>query len=310
MVLRQALLSASGSRRLRAFAANSPFARGVVDRFVAGEEVDTVIAVVASLAQEGLFASVDHLGEDTTHPRQAAQITEAYIGLLRRLSEEGLSSAAEVSVKPSAVGLGLGADGEELATANVARICAAAREAGTTVTLDMEGPESVSATLRMVRVLRADFPWLGCVLQSYLRRTDDDAVAMATPGARIRLCKGAYALDPAVAHTSHREVDAAFVRALRTLMQSSAFPMVATHDPRLIEIAGTLAALNRRSADDFEYQMLYGARPEEQRRLAGMGARVRVYVPYGRDWYGYLLRRLAERPANLVFAARAIAGRR
>ncbi|GAA3764566.1 proline dehydrogenase [Spinactinospora alkalitolerans] len=309
MVFRRTVLSVARSDRLRSLVSGSGVTRGVVNRFVAGEDADSVVAAVRDLTGRGLLASIDHLGEDTLHPEQATGVTRGYVRLLERLAEEGLTPAAEVSVKPTAVGLGLGAEGESLAAANIARICAAARDAGTTVTVDMEAEDAVPATLRIVNGLRGDFPWLGCVLQSYLRRTEGDLAAMARPGARIRLCKGAYAPDPGSAHTDRRDVDAAYVRALRRLMTGPALPMVATHDPRLIEIAGTLAALAHRSTEEFEYQMLYGVRPDEQLRLVDLGARVRVYVPYGRDWYGYLARRLAERPANLAFAARSLVSR-
>ncbi|QBI56056.1 proline dehydrogenase family protein [Streptomonospora litoralis] len=307
MVLRQTLLAASGSDRLRTIVAGTRLTRGVVDRFVAGEHAEDAVRVAGELAGRGLLTSVDHLGEETGHPAQAAEVTKGYLHLLRLLGEAGLTSSAEVSVKPTAVGLALGDEGEQLAADNISRICAAAAEAGTTVTVDMEGERHVPATLRLVASLRSEHPRLGCVLQSYLRRTEGDAAAMAAaPGSRVRLCKGAYAPDPATAYTARRDVDAAYVRSLRRLMDSEAYPMVATHDPRMIDIATTLARRFGRTYDDFEYQMLYGARPDEQRRLADLGARVRVYLPYGGDWYGYLVRRMAERPANAAFAARAV----
>lgn len=309
MVLRHALTTASESGRLRTFVTRTPFARGVVDRFVAGDRTEDVVRAVADLAAQGLHSSIDHLGERTRHPIQAEGATRSYLVLLRRLADAGLTGSAEVSVKPSAVGLGLGAEGEALATDNIARIATAAERAGTTVTIDMEDAGSVPATLRIYHDVRDDHPGLGCVLQSSLRRTEGDLVAVARPGTRVRLCKGAYAPDPGTAYTRRHDVDTAYVRLLRWVMESQAFPMVATHDPRLIKIAGIIAAVNGRDHGDFEYQMLYGVRPDEQWRLAQEGARVRVYVPYGPDWYGYLARRLAERPANVGFALRSIAGR-
>ncbi|GAA4904641.1 proline dehydrogenase family protein [Streptomonospora salina] len=307
MVLRKTLLAAAGSDRLRSAASGSRLTRGVVDRFVAGEHAEDAVRTAEELAEQGVASSVDHLGEDTGHPEQAEDITAGYLHLLRLLERAGLTSSAEVSVKPTAIGLALGDEGPQLAAGNLARICAAAAAAGTTVTVDMENERYVGPTLRLVASLRGDYPWLGCVLQSYLRRTDGDTAAMASePGARVRLCKGAYASDPATGYPQRRDVDAAYVRQLRRLMDSETYPMVATHDPRLIDIATTLARRFGRTYDGFEYQMLYGARPEEQRRLADLGARVRVYVPYGRDWYGYLVRRMAERPANAAFAARTV----
>jgi proline dehydrogenase len=173
----------------------------------------------------------------------------------------------------------------------------------------MEDHTSVDATLRIVRGLRADFPDLGCVIQSQLRRSAADCAALATSGSRVRLCKGAYNAPPEVAFTTRAEVDRSYARCLRALMRGAGYPMLATHDPRLIKITAAQANLTGRGPDDFEYQMLYGIRPAEQRRLAATGARIRVYVPYGSDWYGYLVRRLAERPANLAFFLRSLATR-
>jgi proline dehydrogenase len=148
------------------------------------------------------------------------------------------------------------------------------------------------------------------VIQSYLRRSEADCAALTRAGSRVRLCKGAYDAPDEVAFTSRREVDQSYVRCMRTLLAGSGYPMLATHDPRLIEIGQAQAILAGRSVDSFEYQMLYGIRPAEQRRLASLGARVRVYVPYGSDWYGYLTRRLVERPANLTFFLRSLVSRR
>jgi proline dehydrogenase len=174
----------------------------------------------------------------------------------------------------------------------------------------MEEHAMVEAVLRMYRELRAEFGDLGCVIQSYLRRSEADCAALAAAGSRVRLCKGAYDAPGEVAFTDRREVDRSYVRCLRRLLAGPGYPMLATHDPRLIEIAGAQAILAGRPADSFEYQMLYGIRPAEQRRLSASGARVRVYVPYGSDWYSYLTRRLAERPANLAFFLRSLASRR
>jgi proline dehydrogenase len=161
-----------------------------------------------------------------------------------------------------------------------------------------------------VRSLRADYPDLGCVIQASLRRSEADCQEMAGYGSRVRLCKGAYNEPESVAYVDKREVDLAYARCLRTMMNGAGYPMLATHDPRLIEITGSLANLAGRSADSFEYQMLYGIRPAEQRRLANTGARMRVYVPYGGDWYSYLMRRMAERPRNLALFLRSLGSKR
>ena len=310
-MLRRILLAASDSARMRRLVTTAPVARGVVARYVAGDEAADAVTVAGRLRAAGLLISLDHLGEDTRDARQAEAATGEYTALLARLATAGLTAggAAEVSVKPTAVGLGLADHGEKTATENISRICAAASAAGTTVTVDMEDHSHVDATLRMVRGLRAEFPGLGCVIQSQLRRSADDCAALAAPGSRVRLCKGAYNAPQDVAFTSRAEVDRSYVRCLLALMRGDGYPMLATHDPRLIEIGAAQAYLTGRGPGDFEYQMLYGIRPAEQRRLAGGGARMRVYLPYGSDWYGYLVRRLAERPANLAFFARSLATR-
>jgi proline dehydrogenase len=307
-VLRQALLALSASRRSRDVIMATPATRAVVARFVAGETIDDAIAVTRRLDGDGRLVTIDFLGEDTTDPEQAAAVTDEYIRLLGRLSADGLASRgrAEVSVKPTAVGLDLPGLGDKTALANIRRIAAAARNAGTTVTVDMEDHTRVDRTLRMVGELRADFPDLGCVIQSYLRRSPADCRALAVARSRVRLCKGAYQAPDGVGLASRADVDLSYARCLRILLDGPGYPMLATHDPRLIKIVGARAELAGRDSGSFEYQMLYGIRSAEQHRLAASGAQLRVYVPYGTDWYGYLVRRLAERPANLAFFLRAL----
>jgi len=311
-VLRQALLALSASEQARDAIMATPATRSVVARFVAGETIDEVLAVTRSLAAAGRLVTIDFLGEDTTDPAQAAAVADEYVRLVGRMCEAGLAAGgrAEVSVKPTAVGLGLPGSGEKTALENIRRIAAAARNAGTTVTVDMEDHTRVDATLRMVEELRADFPDLGCVIQSYLRRSADDCRALGVAGSRVRLCKGAYQAPDGVGLASRADVDMSYARCLRILLDGPGYPMLATHDPRLIKIAAARAGLAGRDNGGFEYQMLYGIRPAEQARLVASGAQVRVYVPYGSDWYGYLVRRLAERPANLMFFLRALSSRR
>lgn len=310
-MLRRALLAASASEQIRQVVTTAPLTRSVVTRFVAGDSADDALRVTGQLLAGGLDVSLDYLGEDTVDPGQAAAVAAEYVALLGRLGNAGLAAGrrAEVSVKPTAVGLGLAEHGQKTAIENIARICAAARNAGTTVTLDMEDHSRVELTLRILAELRADFPDLGCVLQSYLRRSAGDCEDLAFAGSRVRLCKGAYSAPDGVAFAARSEVDRSYARCLRVLLKGEGYPMLATHDPRLIEIAGARAEAGGRDPASFEYQMLYGIRPAEQLRLAGTGARVRVYVPYGSDWYGYLVRRLAERPANLAFFLRSLASR-
>ncbi|MGH3451509.1 MAG: proline dehydrogenase family protein [Haloechinothrix sp.] len=308
-MMRSGLLSASRSARLRDFVEHTPLTRPVVDRFVAGGTVDHALRSTAALAADGLRVTLDHLGEDTTDLAQAHATVAAYESLLGALAGAGLARAAEVSVKLSAVGLVLGRDGETIALDGARRICAAAATAGTTVTLDMEDHTTTDSTLAILRALRPDFPSIGVALQAYLHRTEEDCRALATQGSRIRLCKGAYREPDSVAFQEKTDVDRAYVRCLRVLMGGGGYPMIATHDPRMISIAGALAGEFGRGPGDHEFQMLHGVRPDEQRHLVREGGRVRVYLPYGRDWYGYFMRRLAERPANVGFFLRSLATR-
>jgi proline dehydrogenase len=278
----------------------------VVDRFVAGEALPDALSAAADLVSRGLLVTVDHLGEDTVDADAAAAVTSAYTTLLDRVADAGLADGVEVSVKLSAVGQALPRDGRAISLANAQAICAAAARAGTSVTVDMEDHTTVDATLETVRALRADHPWVGVALQSMLLRTEADCRDLAGPGSRVRLVKGAYAEPASVAHASPADVDRAYVRCLRILMAGAGCPMVGSHDPRLIAITGALAAEYGREPGSYEFQMLYGIRTDEQERLAGDGHRVRIYLPYGTDWYGYFMRRLAERPANVAFFLRAL----
>ena len=294
------MLAASRSRALRAVAEDAPLLRPVVDRFVAGTTVDEVLAVARALTADRLV-TIDHLGEDTTERAQAQATVEAYRVLLRRLADEGLADRVEVSVKLSALGQSLPHDADKIALEHARQVCEAARAAGTTVTVDMEGHTTTDSTLGIVRDLRLDHPWVGAVLQAQLRRTEADCRDLAGPGSRVRLCKGAYAEPASVAFPDRAEVDRSFVRCLKILMGGRGLPMVATHDPVLIGIA---RHLGRDRAH--EIQMLHGVRPRAQVELAAAGETVRVYLPYGTEWYGYFVRRLAERPANLAFFARSL----
>jgi proline dehydrogenase len=304
-LLRQVLLAASRSGGVRKLVETAPYTRSVVRRFVAGESVTNALTVTGRLISDGLLITLDHLGEDTVEMAQAETITARYEELLERLADAQAGSRAEVSVKLTALGQLLDG-GEKIALENARRICAAARNARTTVTLDMEDHTTVDSTLRVLRELRQDFPDTGAVIQAYLRRAEEYCAELADEGSRVRLCKGAYSAPDSVAFAGRNEVDRSYVRCMKVLMGGRGYPMLATHDPRLIEIAGALAVLHGRDGDSFEYQMLYGIRPNEQQRLAGRGAQVRVYVPYGEEWYGYLMRRLAERPANLGFFLRSL----
>jgi proline dehydrogenase len=301
------ILSAARSPRLREAVTAIPLTRRVVDRFVAGAALPDALGTAARLTARGLLVTVDHLGEGTADAQAAEAVTSAYLGLLARLADAGLAPGVEVSVKLSALGQALPRDGRAISRANARAICQAAAAAGTTVTVDMEDHTTVDGTLETVRELRADHPWVGVAIQSMLHRTEADCRDLSGPGSRVRLVKGAYAEPASVAYRSTADVDRAYVRCLRVLMSGQGYPMVGSHDPRVIEIAGALAAQAHRAPDRYEFQMLYGIRTDEQERLAAAGHRVRVYLPYGTDWYGYFMRRLAERPANVAFFLRALA---
>lgn len=308
-VLSSFLLKAARSARVRSAIVGFPVTRRVVDRFVAGESIESAVRAVRALRADGLNATLDHLGEDTRDAAQATAIRDAYIELLTVLHREALTDAAEVSVKLSALGQALPDIGEKLALENARAICEAAAAAGTTVTLDMEDHTTVDSTLHILRELRQEFPWVGAVLQSMLPRTPDDCRDLAVPGSRVRLVKGAYAEPPHVAHARKADVDAAYERCAEILMAGGAYPMIASHDMRMIAAGKHAARDAHREPGEYEFQMLYGIRTDLQRDLAREGERVRVYVPFGTDWYGYFMRRLAERPANLVFFLRALLGR-
>lgn len=308
-LLRNGLLHVSESDLIRQAIVTAPVSRDVVKRFVAGEGTEDAVRVTSVLRQTGRVATIDYLGEYTTDPAQATRTRDAYLDVLRRLQEENLSQhgQAEVSLKLSALGQSLARDGDEIALENARQICALADEAGTTVTLDMEDHTTTDRTLETARQLRQDFPWVGVVLQSQLRRTEADCRDLAGEGSRVRLCKGAYKEPESVAYQDSPDIDIAFVRCLRILMEGDGHPMLATHDPRLVEIGYALAERAGRTPDTYEFQMLFGIRPDEQKRIADRGNTMRVYVPYGDEWYGYLMRRMAERPANTAFFLRALA---
>jgi proline dehydrogenase len=312
--LRPAILSASRSDGLRRTAERWPVTRKVVHRFVPGATLDRVLDSVAVLRDSRRLVSIDYLGEDVTDVDGANATVRAYLQLLDALGRRPDAShscvrALEVSLKLSALGQALGRDGEKIALANAHTICERAEQIGAWVTVDAEDHTTTDSTLSIAADLRTDFPWLGVVLQAYLRRTQGDCEQFAGPGARVRLCKGAYDEPASVAYRDAAAVTESYLRCLAVLMAGSGYPMVASHDPVVIDAVPALTRKSGRGARDFEYQMLYGIRDAEQLRLASAGNHVRVYVPFGTQWYGYFMRRLAERPANLTFFMRALAQR-
>ena len=307
-LLRTSLLGLSRANAVRDVIERAPVSRAVVKRFVPGTTSDDALRATGALQAVGRMVTIDYLGEDTTTREQADATRDAYLGLLAALAERhySLAGKAEVSLKLTALGLLL-PDGHRIALDHARAISQAATNAGTTVTVDMEDHTTTDATFAAVQELREDFPTTGAVLQAYLRRTEGDCRDLAYAGSRVRLCKGAYAEPESVAFQDGDEVDRSYVRCLKVLMKGEGYPMVASHDPRIIEIAAALAGRERREPRSFEYQMLYGIRPDEQQRIADRGDQMRVYIPYGTEWYGYLMRRLAERPANVTFFLRGLA---
>jgi proline dehydrogenase len=313
-VVRPVILGAAQSSRMRRAAEQIPVTRKVVDRFVAGETVPEAVDAVAQLRDSGRTVTIDYLGEDTTKVEDADATVRAYLDLLDALGTRIAAADTkvrplEVSLKLSALGQALPRDGEKIALENAHTICERAKGIGAWVTVDAEDHTTTDSTLSIVRELRTEFDWLGTVLQSYLKRTPADCEEFAASGARIRLCKGAYDEPASVAYRDMDDVTDSYLRCLGVLMAGSGYPMVASHDPAIIEAVPALARGTGRSVADFEYQMLYGIRDAEQRRLADEGNQMRVYVPFGNEWYGYFVRRLAERPANLTFFLRALAER-
>ena len=309
-MLRQPLLLLSRSGRVKDLVTAMPVSSGIVARYVPGDSTDEAVDVVAEIVASGRVASLDFLGEDTLDAAQAGATVDAYLTVLKALSDRGLAHGAEVSVKLSAVGQALRGEGqdsgERIALENARTICRAARNAGTTVTLDMEDHTTTDSTLQILAELRKDFPETGAVVQAYLHRTEDDCRRLAHEGSRVRPCKGAYHEPVSGAFQDKLEVDKSYVRCMKVLLAGDGYPMLATHDPRMIAIGSTIAGDRGRAKGSYEFQMLFGIRPDEQKRLVAEGESVRVYIPYGTEWYGYLMRRLAERPQNLSFFVKSL----
>ena len=296
---RKLLLAAADSPRLGRFVQRYGFRLGA-SRFVAGESLDTAVPVLRGLNDKGLLTNTTLLGEGVTTEAETAAVVAAYGELLDRIAAEGLRT--NVALKLTHLGL---AFDEELAHRNVAALVARAAEHGNFVRIDMEESARVEPTLRIYRRLReAGHDNVGAVLQSYLYRSEADLAALAPLAPNLRLVKGAY-LEPAeVAYPEKSDVDAAYVRLLESALTSGGFTAIATHDETLIERAIAFATEHGIPAERFQFQMLYGVRPTLQLDLVRRGYAVLVAAPYGPDWYRYLMRRLAERPANVLFLLR------
>jgi proline dehydrogenase len=312
MLSRHLILSVAGRPGVERFVRNSRLTRRVVRRFIAGETVESSLNAVAQLREQGFRITLDLLGENVQDCETADRAADAYVNLLERLAESPhhggfMPENVNVSVKLTQLGL---LQDEEAATQRLERIVRLAAATRNFVRVDMEDSHCTDATLRAVLAVHSSYRGhVGTVLQSMLYRTEQDVEEMIRKGVRIRLVKGAYAEPESVAHQSKREVDAAFLRYGQRLLQDGIYPAFGTHDHRLIESLIQYAADNRIGRSRFEFQLLYGIRRDVQRDLLRRGYIVRVYVPYGERWYPYFTRRLAERPANLLFFLRALVGR-
>ena len=298
MLTRSALIYLSRQEGLKEFAARFSLFRKLTTRFIAGESIDEAVAAIREVNAHGCTASFDHLNESVGSAKETvAEVTE-YLNVLARIDESGIKS--NVSIKLTQFGLDID---PELAYRNARRIVKDAHRRGNFVRVDMEGSNVTQVTIDIFKRLRAEFGLndVGIVIQSYLYRTLEDAQQLVKIPARIRLCKGAYNEPPEVAYPQKSDTDANYVRVMQVLLSSGVYHGIATHDPKMIDATIDFAQREGISKDAFEFQMLYGIRRDLQEQLARDGWGMRVYVPYGKHWYPYFMRRLAERPANIWF---------
>lgn len=299
--LRGAFIWASHRRSLGRLATAVPLTRPMVRRFVAGETLADALDACERLKAAGMHTTLDILGEAVTSATASREAAARYVDTLDALAQRGLDG--NVSLKLTQMGLDVD---PALCRENVARIAAKAAEVGAFVRVDMEDSPKTEATLALVRELRATMPEVGAVIQSYLRRSADDVERLIAEGTRVRLCKGAYDEPAEVAFPTKGEVDANYRRLMERLLRDGVYPALATHDEALIVDAEAFARREGIDPSRFEFQMLYGVRRDLQARLVREGWNVRVYVPYGREWFPYCMRRLAERPANVLFLLRSV----
>jgi proline dehydrogenase len=305
-MLRWSLLRAAESTSLAEQAATRPLVRRVVARYIAGDTIDEGLSVARGLVGDGYALTLDHVGEHVSSLTEAEAAADVYRVLLARIGDEHLP--AGVSVKPTQLGMLLD---DERCVELVEDLAKRAHGAGVHVTLDMEDHTVTEATVRIVeRAHAAGYDNVGCAVQSYLHRTPEDLRRLTVAGASLRLCKGAYAEPEHLAHQRRADVDRAYLRAARYLLEEGHHPRFATHDHRLVGTIKRWAAELGRERHTYEFQMLYGVRPDMQRALLADGYGLRIYLPFGSEWFPYFTRRLAERPANLAFFLRALAPER
>lgn len=300
-MLRSLLLFLSDRETPKKLLLRSSFGRKLAARFIAGEELDDAVRVVRRLNEASFEVTLDFLGESVHQPAAAEDACQEYLAILDRIALEKLQS--HISVKLTQLGLDID---EALTQRNLEAIWKRAHQYGTFVRIDMESSAHTEATLRVFQAAGAPRNVLGIVIQSYLRRSGKDVEALLNCGARVRLCKGAYKEPPIVAFPDKADVDRSYVKLMEELLASGYYHAIATHDPKMIAATKAFARAHGLGPERFEFQMLYGIRRKLQRELLSEGYRVRVYVPFGRQWYAYFMRRLAERPANLLFLIRSL----
>jgi proline dehydrogenase len=298
-MLRATLLKLSESPRFAKWVTSNGTTRRMARRFVAGETLDEAIAAARACNNAGMLASLDYLGENCSTTADAQRARDAYLGVFERIDQEKIH--ANVSCKLTQLGLDLN---NEFCEGLVLSIAERAAAYDNFLRIDMEGSVYTQRTVELVKRVRSNTPAVGTVIQSYLYRSETDIQDLLAYGCRIRLCKGAYKESGDVAYPRKKDVDFNYVRLMKILLPSGFYHGIATHDPRMIAETIRWAAARKISKDDFEFQMLYGVRTDLQRRLVKDGYRLRVYIPYGNDWFPYFMRRLAERPANLGFLLR------
>lgn len=302
---RKAILGVADIPKVRQVFETNSKARSMVDRFVAGDTAEDAIRVASGFKEQGITVTLDLLGENVNSEAAASEAVLSYADILRQAKEAGVEP--NVSVKLTMLGMDLS---DELTTANLKRILDVARDVDGFVRVDMEGSDYTHRTLDIFRAMHDEYgDHVGIVLQTMLYRTGQDVLEMIERNARVRLVKGAYAEPDTVAMGS-KENDAAYRQLMRMLMQKGNYPAIATHDPALIDDAIDYARKNQITPDRYEFQMLYGVRTAEQERLRSKGYNMRVYTPYGKDWYPYYTRRIAERPANALFVMRQFLDRK
>lgn len=297
--MRALLLKLSASPRMARWVTRNPLSRRMSRRFVAGETLDEAIAAARALNQAGLTVSLDHLGENVSTEEAARRARDAYVEIFDRIAAEKIDG--NVSLKLTQLGLGFS---EDLCRELLASIVARADALGNFLRIDMEGSAYTEKTIVLCKQMRARSENVGTVIQAYLYRSEQDVRELLVAGCRIRLCKGAYKEPPAIAFQKKSEVDANFIKLMQILLPSGIYHGIATHDERMIAATIDFATRQGIGKDRFEFQMLYGIRSDLQRQLRRDGYRMRVYIPYGSDWFPYFMRRLAERPANLLFLLR------